>query len=253
MRSISSFLSWSVLGGIRSQSHEQRRGAGKLSRDAAYWLCHHWLPWPCCPGTPPRMTSSRKATLTEMQKPYDRLRSSMPCSRWCRWTYSQGRDRQAAWRMDMWTQGWGGERYETNCVWERHIYILQCVKQIASFWASQVGASGKKPACQYRRCKRCGLDPWVRKIPWRRALQPTPVFLPGESHGQRSLVGYSPWSHTESDMTKRLGIHSGKLLYTPGIPAWYTVMTWGWGWGLIRGRFKREGIYVYLWLIHVIV
>ena len=40
---------------------------------------------------------------------------------------------------------------------------------------------------------RCGFDPWVGKIPWRRAWQPTPVFLPGESHGQRSLVGYSPW------------------------------------------------------------
>ena len=36
-------------------------------------------------------------------------------------------------------------------------------------------------------------DPWVRKIPWRRAWQPTPVFTPGEFHGQRSLVGYSPW------------------------------------------------------------
>ena len=36
-------------------------------------------------------------------------------------------------------------------------------------------------------------DPWVRKIPWRRKWQPTPVFLPGKSHGQRSLGGYSPW------------------------------------------------------------
>ena len=48
---------------------------------------------------------------------------------------------------------------------------------------------------------RPGFDPWVGKIPWRRAWQPTPVFLPGESHGQRSLVGYSPWDHKESDMT----------------------------------------------------
>ena len=40
-----------------------------------------------------------------------------------------------------------------------------------------------------------GFDPWVRKIPWARAQQSTPVFLPGESHGQRSLVGYSPWGH----------------------------------------------------------
>ena len=47
-------------------------------------------------------------------------------------------------------------------------------------------------------------DPWVRKIPWRRQWHPTPIFLPGESHGQRSLVGYSPWAHKESDMTEQL-------------------------------------------------
>ena len=39
------------------------------------------------------------------------------------------------------------------------------------------------------------MSPWVRKIPWRRKWQPTPVFWPGKSHGQRSLVGYSPWGH----------------------------------------------------------
>ena len=44
--------------------------------------------------------------------------------------------------------------------------------------------------------------PRVRKIPWRRVWQPTPVSLPGESHGQRSLAGYSPWGHKESDMTE---------------------------------------------------
>ena len=43
---------------------------------------------------------------------------------------------------------------------------------------------------------------WVQKIPWRRKWQSTPVFLPGESHGQRSLVGYSPWDHKESDTTE---------------------------------------------------
>ena len=53
---------------------------------------------------------------------------------------------------------------------------------------------GKEPACQCRRHKRYGSDHWVGKIPWRRARQPTPVFLPGESHGWRSLAGYSPWS-----------------------------------------------------------
>ena len=49
------------------------------------------------------------------------------------------------------------------------------------------GTIGKEPSCQCRRQKRHRFDPWVGKIPWRRAWQPTPVFLPGESHGQRSL------------------------------------------------------------------
>ena len=51
-------------------------------------------------------------------------------------------------------------------------------------------------------CKRPGFNPWVRKIPWRREWQPTPVFLPEESHGQRSLLGYSPWSLKELDTTE---------------------------------------------------
>ena len=45
-------------------------------------------------------------------------------------------------------------------------------------------------------------DPWVRKIPWRREQLPTPVFLPGESHGLRSLTGCSPWGCKESDTTE---------------------------------------------------
>ena len=47
--------------------------------------------------------------------------------------------------------------------------------------------------------KKLVFNPRVGKIPWRRAWQPTPVFLPGESHGERSLEGYSPWGHKESD------------------------------------------------------
>ena len=47
-------------------------------------------------------------------------------------------------------------------------------------------------------------DLWEREIPWREAWQPTPVFLPGESRGQRSLAGYSPWGPKESDMTEQL-------------------------------------------------
>ena len=47
-------------------------------------------------------------------------------------------------------------------------------------------------------------NPWIGKILWRRKWQPTPVLLPGKSHGQRNLVGYSPWGHKELDTTERL-------------------------------------------------
>ena len=51
-------------------------------------------------------------------------------------------------------------------------------------------------------CGRPGFDPWVRKIHWSRKWQPTPIFLPGEFYGQKSLVGYSPWGRKESDKTE---------------------------------------------------
>ena len=53
-------------------------------------------------------------------------------------------------------------------------------------------------------CRRLGFRPWFGKIPWRRTWQPTPVFLFGELHGPRSLVGYSPWGRKESDTTEQL-------------------------------------------------
>ena len=58
--------------------------------------------------------------------------------------------------------------------------------------SSPGGASDKEPACQCRRFKRRGFSLWVGKISWRRKWQPTPVFLPGKSHGERNLVGYRP-------------------------------------------------------------
>ena len=70
--------------------------------------------------------------------------------------------------------------------------------------------SGKEPTYQCNRHKRYRFNPWVRKIPWRRKWQPTPVFLPRESHGQRSLVGYSPWGHKESDKTEQLSHQASK-------------------------------------------
>ena len=67
-------------------------------------------------------------------------------------------------------------------------------------WASQVAQAVKNlPAMQ-----ETGSDRWVRKIPWRREWQLTPIFLPEKFHGQRSLAGYSPWGRKELDMTKLL-------------------------------------------------
>ena len=56
-------------------------------------------------------------------------------------------------------------------------------------------------------CRRPRFDSWVGKIPWRRKWQSTPALLPGKSHGQRSLIGYSPWGRKESDTTDRLHFH----------------------------------------------
>ena len=63
-------------------------------------------------------------------------------------------------------------------------------------------AGGRESACQCRRRKRHGFDPWVRKIPWTRKRKPATLFLPGKFHGQRNLVGYSSWGHKEPDRTE---------------------------------------------------
>ena len=64
------------------------------------------------------------------------------------------------------------------------------------------------------RHRRLRFDPWVGKVPWRRKWQPTPVFLPGKSHGQKSLTGYGPWGRKESDITERLSTHRRKKAET---------------------------------------
>ena len=78
---------------------------------------------------------------------------------------------------------------------------------INEIWDFPGGSDGKSICLQ---SGRPGFDPWVGKIPWRRKWQPIPVFLPGKSHGQRSLVGYSPWGRKELDMTEQL--HFNKIL-----------------------------------------
>ena len=72
--------------------------------------------------------------------------------------------------------------------------------------------NGKESTWPYRRCKRCGFDPWVRKSPWRRKWQPTPGLLPGNPHGQRNLAGYSPRGREESDTTARVHTHEGAMV-----------------------------------------
>ena len=67
--------------------------------------------------------------------------------------------------------------------------------------------SGKESACRCKRHRRRRFDPWVGKIPWRRVWQPTPVFLPEESHGKRSLAGSSSQGRKESDTVERLSLY----------------------------------------------
>ena len=74
-------------------------------------------------------------------------------------------------------------------------------------WGFRDGASDKELTFQCRRCRICGFDPWVGKIPWSKKWQPTPVLLPGKSHGRRSLEACSPWGRWGSDTTEWLQFH----------------------------------------------
>ena len=80
-----------------------------------------------------------------------------------------------------------------------------------------------------------GFDPWVRKISLRREWPPTGIFLPGESHGQRSLAGYNPWSCKKSDMTERLNNRQQK-----GNTLYINVNTW-----ILKLRAGRWGVILY--------
>ena len=83
-----------------------------------------------------------------------------------------------------------------------HSFLLKgSLKSTAKRWASPVAQSIKNLS-PWRRHRRYSFDPWLRKILWMRKWHPTPVFLPGKFHGQRSLEGYSPWGRKESYMTE---------------------------------------------------
>ena len=78
---------------------------------------------------------------------------------------------------------------------------VSVLTQLPAGWASQVALVVKNSPANAGDMRH-GFSPWIGKVPRRKAWEPTPVFLPGESHGQRSLIGYSPWGHTESDLTE---------------------------------------------------
>ena len=80
----------------------------------------------------------------------------------------------------------------SHWIW-RTVYLVVCIL----LWASWV-AQEQRINLQ---CRRQGFYPWVKKIPWDRKWQRTPVFLPEKCHGQRSLVNYSSWGLKELDMT----------------------------------------------------
>ena len=83
------------------------------------------------------------------------------------------------------------------------VHLVKAMVFLVVFWGLPYSSDGEESACNGG-----GFNCWVRKIPWRREWQPTPVLLPGESHGQRSLAGYSPGCHKESDMTELLSAHT---------------------------------------------
>ena len=109
---------------------------------------------------------------------------------------------------------WTVEKCTRRVIWSRNnvlISVLSKAQKLPSIWAPNVFNSlWNSFRILFRivclQCGRPGFHPWVRKIPWRRKWQPTPVLLPGKSHGQ-SLAGYSPWGHKESDTTEWLHFH----------------------------------------------
>ena len=104
-------------------------------------------------------------------------------------------------------------------------------------------------------CRRPGFSPQVGKIPWRRDWLPTPVFLPGEFHGQRSMAGYSPWGRKELDMTEQLTVsplstfsqtkRCGTLMRTRNISFWKDCLPWHVYYGLFpwKNILRQQKIY----------
>ena len=112
------------------------------------------------------------------------------------------------------------------------------------------GTSDKGPVCQSRRHQRPRFDPWVGKVPWKSAWQPTPVFLLAGSHGQRSLVGSSPQGSEDSDMTgvtqhTHKGRLEGKVMFGQELKD-KKKLTWR---GADRETSRVNGTEVWTWMV----
>ena len=112
------------------------------------------------------------------------------------WGYKE-LDTRLSTRLRDWTTAGGKDLGETRIVISETSLVTQ-------WW---------RICLQCRKCRWLQFDPWIRKIAWRREWQPTSVLLPGESHGQRILVGCSPWSCKESDMTEATELTVSLLSY----------------------------------------
>ena len=174
----------------------------------------------------PTSPSSRKSVLNIHWKDWCWSWSSSTLATWCeelthlkrpwcweRWKVGgEGGDRGWDGWMTLptrWTRVWVGSR---SWWWTGKPGVLQSMEmqRVRHDWATELnwthteattfpgGASGKESTCQCRRHSRCGFDHWVGKSPWRRKWQPTPEFLPGESHEQKNLAGYPPWLSTHT-------------------------------------------------------
>ena len=99
-----------------------------------------------------------------------------------------------------------------------NIYVYVCKRVCVCVCVCTHGISlviqWRRICLQYRRCWRCRFDLWFGKIPWRRTWQPAPVLLPGVSHGQRSLTGYSPWGREELGTTEYTCMHHASRVHS---------------------------------------
>ena len=170
------------------------------------------------------------------------LRWSLHCSSFCIWAAKVRAVLFFSGKVD-----WDPKLYVLECgsdtsSWDRlDARAHKCLRWPVLFFSlfktklSQVKASQvalvvknlppSESTCQCRWQKRRGLDPWIGKIPWRRTWQPTLIFFPGESHGQRGLAGYSPYV-AESDRTEQLSMHASYLILNPVTSKLLPVTSW---------------------------